>query len=291
MRRQHGFTLVELLIAMTLMLIIFGATLTTFERSTVLNQTNQDQNEQQAKVRNVIDRMAREMRNHAAPAPDQQVGIDKADPYDLVFQTVDSVKPAGSNNSRNVSRVRYCLDTSVPENEKIFLQTQTWTTAATPPVPTTIICPAPEWGAARVIADHIVNAYGGQQRAAWIANSSQISHISAIRTRLFVDLDPTRLPHEQSLDTTISLRNENQAPVAAFTYSVNANGSVVLNATGSYDPEGQRISYEWDDGSTPVGSDLAFTWDNPALGQHTVTLIVTDGSGLSESTSQTVQIP
>ncbi|MEA2459776.1 MAG: hypothetical protein QOC95_2748, partial [Thermoleophilaceae bacterium] len=30
MRRQDGFTLVELLIAMTLMLIIFGATLTTF---------------------------------------------------------------------------------------------------------------------------------------------------------------------------------------------------------------------------------------------------------------------
>lgn len=290
-KQQEGFTLVELLIAMTIMLIVLFATFASFERFSNLSNRNQDQNDQQAQARNTLDLIARQMRNHAAPAPDQTLGIDKATAYDLVFQTVDTAKPAGSANSRNVRRVRYCLDSSVPENEKLYQQTQTWTTAATPAVPSTAVCPDPAWATQRQMADHITNKVNGQTRSVWTFDSATVSHISTVRTRLFVDLDAAHPPAEQSLDTSIALRNENQAPVGTFTYSVNQNGSVVLNATGSYDPEGDRISYEWQDGTTPIGQDLAFTWDGASSGSHDVSLIVTDLAGLSETTTQTVVVP
>ena len=292
MRRQDGFTLVELLIAMTIMLIVLFATFGSLEKFTVSANRNQDQNDQLGQARNALDLLARQMRNHAAAAPDQQLGIDKATAYDLVFQTVDTPKPGGSSNSHNVRRVRYCLDSSVADNEKLYFQAQTWTTAATPAVPSTAVCPDPAWpGTPKIMADHIVNRVNGQTRAVWTPNSAITSHISAIQSQLYVDLDPARLPPEQVLDTSISLRNENQAPVATFTYSVNANGSVVLNATGSYDPEGDRITYEWRDGSTTIGQELAWTWDDASSGSHSISLIVIDVAGLSETTTQTVVVP
>jgi prepilin-type N-terminal cleavage/methylation domain-containing protein len=292
MSRQEGFTLVELLVAMTVMLIVLFATFGAFEKFTVTSQKNTDQNDQQAQARNALDLLSRQMRNHAAAAPDQQLGIDKAASYDLVFQTVDTPKPGSTANSHNVRRVRYCLDSSVPDNEKLYFQFQEWTTAATPAVPTTLVCPDPAWpGTPRILADHIVNRVNGQNRAVWTPNSAVTSHVSTIETQLYIDLNPARLPSEQGLDTSISLRNENQAPVGTFSASVNANGTVVLNATGSYDPEGDRISYEWRDGSTTIGQELAFTWDDATSGSHDISLIVTDLAGLSETTTQTVVVP
>ena len=291
MTKQHGFTLIEVLIAMTLMVIVLLATLTTFDQFNTNVRRTQDQNDQQARAQYGLDLVARQMRNHAAAAPDQSLGLEKATAYDVVFQTVDTPKPAGSLNSRNVRRVRYCLDYSVPSNEKLFQQSQEWTTAATPAPPPTTVCPAPEWtGAQRMLADHIVNNYASS-RAVFTYNSSVLSHISSVRTELFVDLDTAHPPSEQQLDTTVDLRNENQAPVANFTYSVNGNGSVVLNATGSYDPEGDRISYEWLDDQTPIGEDLAFTWDDATSGTHNISLVVTDQAGLSETNTQQVVVP
>jgi hypothetical protein len=274
-----------------LSLIALGATLTAYERFTTNSNRTTDQNDAQDRARNALDLITKQLRNHAAPAPDQQLGIDKFDPYDLVFQTVDTPKPAGSANSRNVRRVRYCLDSSVPGNEKIWFQYQTWTTAATPGVPSTASCPDPAWPNREVLLDHIVNRIGGVDRPVWMANDPRLNKIASIRTRVFVDIDTRQLPKEQPLDTTVYLRNENQTPNATFTYLVNANGSVVLNATGSSDPEGDRISFQWYDGTTNIGQDLAWTWQDPTSGSHDVTLEVTDASGLTESVTQTIDVP
>ena len=121
--------------------------------------------------------------------------------------------------------------------------------------------------------------------------AQQIKHISQVVTQLFVDRDPTKSPPEQELDSTVAFRNENQAPNATFSYLVNANGSVVLNATGSRDPEGDPLTFTWDDGGTPIGQGLAFTWDGPSSGDHTITLTVTDWSGLSDTSTATVTVP
>jgi prepilin-type N-terminal cleavage/methylation domain-containing protein len=291
MRRQDGFTLIELLIAMSLMLVVLSATLVVYDHFQLTENANQDQNDAQDQVRNTLDLIAKQLRVGDAAAPDQQLGLDKAASYDLVFQTVGNTKPAGSLNARNVQRVRYCLDSSVPSNEKLWRQTQSWTTAATPAVPSTASCPDPAWDTQRVAAANITNRNGGQDRPVFYTNSASLSHVSAIRTRLLVDTDVNQPPVEQALDMTVNLRNANGPPNATFTYLVNANGSVVLNATGTDDLEGERITYNWYDGATPIGQGLAFTWDGASSGAHTITLTATDASGLAESTSQTVNVP
>jgi type II secretory pathway pseudopilin PulG len=290
MRREDGMTLIEILVASSIMIVVISSTLFAFERFNIASKRTEDQNDAQAQARNALDLMTRQLRNHAAPAPDQQIGIDKAQSYDLVFQTVDKPKPGGSLNSRNVRRVRYCFDASVPANGKIWTQSQTWTAAASPAVPSTASCPDPAWGNQQVIASRVTNRYAGQNRSVWQFNSADIAHISALRTQLFTDLDPARLPKEQTLDTTVYFRNANEAPDATFTYFVSPNGAVILNATGSSDAEGGRVTYDWSVGGVSIGNGLTNQYE-PGPGTYSVTLTVSDDAGMSESTTQSITVP
>ena len=291
MRREDGFTLVEVLTAATVMVVVLIATLTTLDRFVLNSHVTDRQNDAQAAAQTGIDRIANQLRNNAAAATDQKLGIDKVSSYDLVFQTAGKTRPVGSSNEANTTRVRYCLDSSVPSNEKIWTQTQTWTTAATPAVPSTASCPDPAWGGQELLLDKIVNRYNGQDRPVWTANGADSAHTSSIRTKVFVDVNPGLAPAEIELQSGVSFRNANQAPVADFTSLVNANGSVVLNASGSYDPESDLVTYTWYEGTTLIGQGLAFTWDAPGVGTHTVTLTATDASGISQSINHDVVVP
>jgi subtilisin family serine protease len=68
-----------------------------------------------------------------------------------------------------------------------------------------------------------------------------------------------------------------------------ASGSeeVVLDGSGSYDSDGSIVSYEWYDGATFLASGVSPTVTF-LLGNHTVTLVVTDDGGATGS--DTVQI-
>jgi prepilin-type N-terminal cleavage/methylation domain-containing protein len=288
MRRQDGFTLIEVLVASMIMVVVLIATLTVLDRFVLNTTVTNAQNDAQDAARNGLDTMQRDLRNHAATAEDKELAVDKADPYDLVMQSVASVKPAGSLNERNASRVRYCLDATTPANERIWRQTQTWTTAATPALPSTAACPDPTWSTQRVVAEHVVNRFGGQNRPVWTTNGADLAHVSAISTRIFVDMDPTKPPPEREIRSSVAFRNVNQPPVADFEAVANPNGSLVLNASGSFDPEGERVTYTWLEGSTTIGQGLAFTWEDAGGGTHDVTLVATDGSGISESVTKTV---
>ena len=60
-RDSHGFTLIEVLLAASLMLVILAAALTTLERSVVLNKKNQQLTEDNETARNAIDLLARDI--------------------------------------------------------------------------------------------------------------------------------------------------------------------------------------------------------------------------------------
>src|SRR3954469_19627785 len=142
-REESGFTLTELLIGASLMIVIMGAiygVLTTFQNSAV--RTN-DQNSAQQEARAATDVLAWQLRNLVMPANATGGPLEQSSSYDLVFQTIDPSAGAGSNATK-AGRVRYCYDNSTPENAKIWLQVQTWTTAAAPAIPSTAVCPAPE---------------------------------------------------------------------------------------------------------------------------------------------------
>ncbi len=84
----------------------------------------------------------------------------------------------------------------------------------------------------------------------------------------------------------------NEPPVALFTYSPPSPGLgewISFDATASVDPDGSIASYSWNfgDGSTGYGATAWQRYMTP--GTYTVTLIVTDDDGASDSISQTIQ--
>jgi prepilin-type N-terminal cleavage/methylation domain-containing protein len=65
LHNDRGWTLVELLVAMTLMLIVLSATLTSFNAFSNNTKRNFDFNDQQDQVRNTLDLMVRQARTRA----------------------------------------------------------------------------------------------------------------------------------------------------------------------------------------------------------------------------------
>ena len=109
-RQQSGFTLIEMLLVSTLMIVVLGATLTTFDSFQKNAAANTKQNEAQEEARRSIDYLARELRNLASPTNYDPDSVKRAEPDDLIVQSVASNRPAGSENLRNTQFVRYCYN-------------------------------------------------------------------------------------------------------------------------------------------------------------------------------------
>ncbi|MCL0042706.1 PKD domain-containing protein, partial [Thermodesulfovibrionales bacterium] len=82
-----------------------------------------------------------------------------------------------------------------------------------------------------------------------------------------------------------------QSPIATFTYSPEemiAGQPITFDASGSSDPDGQIISYEWDfgDGTSRTGKVVEHTF--ALAGDYTVTLTITDNHGVVNTSSKIV---
>jgi prepilin-type N-terminal cleavage/methylation domain-containing protein len=302
---EHGFTLVELLVAMVLSVIVFGATLTALEVFTSNNRFDLLRNETQDNARNAIDRLARELRNVAAPKGEVELpgALEKAEEYAMVFQTIDAeAPPKGSLNATNAMRVRYCLNDSSPTNEVLWRQVRRWTEAKAPPIPAGTACPdltASAYDSSSRLVEHVTNRNGGQNRPLFVygpAGWSEIAQIITVAPSLYLDLNPGARPGETQLTSTISLRNANRQPTAAFT-ATEVNGHIVLNASESRDPDGLALSYKWSEGETEEGATIlpstAQQYETLILvskSTHTFWLKVSDPGGLTASTKQKVTL-
>ena len=292
-RDESGFTLVEVLVVIGLMLVVLGATLTTFTQFERTQRVNQLQNDSQEQSRRAVGGLARELRNLASPSYASPQAVERKADYDIVFLAIDRTKPAGSLNDRNIKRVRYCLGESAGGKARLVTQEQTWTTATTPVMPSTASCPDPAWPnlpngteRSRTAAEDIVNRESSQP--IWTYNDADPSRVTGIRTTLLVDVNPGASPAESRLSTAIFLRNQNRYPIAAASATDTGTGHrVLLNGSGSSDPEGKTLSsYNWyvdGDLTTPVASGIIAYWTAPGTvfpQTHSFTLRVRDPSGL-----------
>ncbi len=102
---------------------------------------------------------------------------------------------------------------------------------------------------------------------------------------------------EQDSETiTITVKSTNQAPTAnagpdqtAIDSDGNGSQQVTLNGSGSTDSDGTIQSYVWTEGGTQIATGV-----NPtvtlSVGQHTITLTVTDDGGLTDTDAVTITV-
>jgi hypothetical protein len=295
-QERGEFTLVGLLVAMTLSLIVIGATLDLFASSEKINRDTQRRTDALDRARVGVDRLARHLRNMASPTPDQPQSIDRATARDVVFQTVDPVGPNAGVNTANVKRVRYCLD----DQGRLWAQNQRWTGTA-PAAPAATACPSSDWNDQTVLADDVTNYLAGHSRPVFTFNpTSPLTAITWVHVDLWLDLDTSRKPVETVLSSGVFLRNQNRAPTATFSATPSAQG-IVLNGSESVDPEGEPLTYCWYDKSLPnladppspcdpgpfLSSAVTVTDRMPSGAQRTVYLVVKDPALLTARTPDT----
>jgi type II secretory pathway pseudopilin PulG len=286
---ERGMTLVEMLMTCILSIVVLGATLSaveTFERN---SRTNERVNEAQDGARNALDRMARDLRNLASPIQESPDAMDRAEPFDIMFQSEGNTI-AGGLNARNTERVRYCIDAE----GDLYRQIQTWTTANPPAPPTETDCPGAStseggaWVSSSIAASSVVN---GDAQPIFTYNAAILRDITEVSATLWIDVNPeTVKPPATTLQTSVYLRNQNRKPIAAFSADA-VNGTVVLNASESTDPEEKSMTYSWFfDGATSSGGSGILLTKTLAAGPHTVKLVVSDGV-LTDDETKTICVP
>jgi hypothetical protein len=282
---QRGeFSLAGSLVAMTLFAGVLVATLTVYDQFQAEAKIVTTRNDIQDRARTASDMIARALRNLASPTPEQPQAIDRAEAFDLIFKTVDSVGPNAGLNASNVRRVRYCLD----QAGLLWMQVQTWITQTPPTAPPASACPGSGWGTTTRLADSLVNRTSGADRPVFTYDENDdLTDISQIGVQLLVDTSSSG-PAATRLQTGVFLRNQNRKPTAMFTATTTAQG-IVLNGSGSSDPEGETLDYVWYDGTTKVGTGVVFTYKVTAGTSHSIKLSVFDPAGLQgDSATQVV---
>jgi prepilin-type N-terminal cleavage/methylation domain-containing protein len=298
MSDQRGFTLIEMMLVTLLMAVIMGATLTAFDEFGHNARENERQNEAQDETRRALSRLARELRNLASPTAELPRSLELALPQDIIFQEVHNTRDAGANEY-NTRRIRYCLDST---NGRLIRQYQVNPGQT---VPATTACAVGAsgngWSPGVVMARDVVNG----ARPVWTFSPAPVattgdalSVVTWIRSQLYVDVKPDKLPSESQLATGVQLRNQNRRPVADFTGDSPRPGEVVLNASSSSDPEGRALTYYWflgtsaGDDDDAISESISFTCCSPLLtsGTHSFTLRVRDQAGLDSVITKEVVV-
>lgn len=298
-KHEAGFTLVEVMLAMVLMLVVFAATLTIFTTAERGHVRNQRLNDSQMQARVATDMVVKRLRNLASPsngtsAGDQQP-LERAEAQDLVFRTVKGDGTPTAANPQNLERYRYCLGT----DKVLYEQRQTWT-GALPGLPAGTACPGTGWTETREIARNIVNDdrpvfhYQGSPVPGTYSELTEVAPADfptaiALRSTLWIDPDPDHKPAATTLTTRVFLRNQNRPPLPAFTVTASAN-RLTLNGSASQDPEGKSLFYQWYDNGVPIKDTNGVTIPQSASavvtykvgsGSHVMTLEVIDAGNLS----------
>ena len=93
-----------------------------------------------------------------------------------------------------------------------------------------------------------------------------------------------------SISKDITVLNQNPVADANGPYFGIVGEDITFDGSGSYDPDGSIVSWDWDFGDTTSGSGETTTHAYTNLGDYTVTLTVTDDDGGTDTDTTTVDV-
>ena len=257
-RDQRGFTLIEVMLVCSLFLVVVGATLTAFTAFTTNHRRAEIQVEQAENARRGLDVAARQLRNLANPTVTASTTIDRAEDYDFIFQTSDPAK----------TWVRYCLQTTGPASPNAARLWESESATAALSAGDAVGLPGNGLGelAHRVLEGLQPCRWCGPQlfeyecgpgaAATCPATTAEYARITNVGIELFVDNRVGDSLREMRVSTAVFLRNQNEPPVAGATVTRKAPKTVVLNGSGSTDPEGRTLEFFWFKGTAPTVADF-----------------------------------
>jgi type II secretory pathway pseudopilin PulG len=301
---EDGFTLVELLLVSTLFIVILSATLLTFNEFERNGAKEQRRLEQVETARRGLEHFARQARNLAKQSSTGVSTINRAEAYDVIFQTSDPTR----------TWVRYCVDTTPPDASPT--NGRLWMFQNPSGLGGTGECTSDGWTRARMVADHLVNVSESRPVFSYLcavgvsdctSRDEWFERINGFHGDLRVDIDPVRTPEAMLVSTAVFLRNQNQKPTPSFTVTRLGPQQVLLNASGSTDPEGRTLRFYWFHGSAPAftceqgppeaathwtGATLAYTFTEPPGTENVpFTLVVCDPGDIQSDQTQLLQVP
>jgi len=287
---ERGLTLMEVLVATTLLVVVSAAGLTAFEVFLRQSEGTQRQAETEDALRMTVDRLSARVRN-AVTAPGAAAALAEASATSISFVAVDSSLAPSAGNPQRLRHTRYCLDTSTPANASLVRQNTAWVSGA--PAPSTAGCPATGWDQTTVETRYVTNFSGGQSRPLFRFAPTSWSvpgDISMVEVDVFADRNTVDARRELQLTSAAALRNVNRPPVAAFSCVQQGSQRVVCSGDNSYDPDGQTLKYAWTRNGAATGGSSPRLDQAVSPGTYTYALTVSDPGGMTASTTRTVTV-
>ena len=297
LRDQSGLSLTEVLAAMFVSLIIFGAAITTWVEFLDVSGRSESQTKAQDTARSTVERVGSHLRNAMTTGGSGAAINSASSSFDLIFlMPLPSTTPNATTNPRGLSHIRYCLSNAGTNNDVLWFQTSPYdsTTAASPP--SISACPSTSWATRTAVADHIVNRSTAITPALFTMKTDGATppSITHVEIHPIVDWNPNKSPDATELRSTVSLRNLNRAPSASLSCQGLSNGHAVCDGSASTDPDGESLGYAWTMNGTALSTETTSRLDKSPLtsgSNYTFQLTVTDGAGVTATASRNVRMP
>lgn len=290
LRGERGMTLTELLVAISVSSIILGAAVTAFTSYLTQSATAEKAANSQDTARNALDQMSIQLRSATSNAATGNQPVEAFGAYNLVW-LAPIPGTSTTNNPLGLRHIRYCVDSSNPNNEKLWLQTAPFSTTSNRNWPATGSCPANSWPTAMAVADNIVNVV--QNTPMFVTPTDSQGNVTDVNVNTLVDVDANDSKPATSVRTSVTLRNLNHTPSATLSCAAGLTGHALCDASASTDSDNQTLTFAWKVDGNAVG-ESSYKLDQSGLASgstHTFAVTVTDSGGLSSTASQSVKMP
>ncbi|HEX8741755.1 MAG TPA: prepilin-type N-terminal cleavage/methylation domain-containing protein [Thermoleophilaceae bacterium] len=296
LKDESGFSLTELLVAIILAVIIFGAAVTTFVEFLTVSTRSEEQTRAQDMARSSIERIGGHLRNAMTTSASGAAVNPVSNGFDLVFLAPLPSTTTSTTNTRGLTHLRYCLENKGSNVDTIWFQTAPYNSGSLASPPSTATCPSKTWSTKTQMFDHLVNRKqsGTPPLFTLITDGAATPSVVAVEIHPMIDWNPAKKPLYTELRTTVNLRNLNRAPVAGLVCNPLANGHVICDASSSMDPDGQQLTYSWKMNGTELAGETSYRLDKYPLTSklsYSFELTVTDSAGVTSSATKSVTMP